>query len=368
MEFFVKDESKRVEELKERYKNDKRGIFYFEPRTIANGVAFGYPNDFKYVSLSNDEIFVEKNNYLTALALKQIIGVTKKKIYVCGYGKLGKQIEKVFKDYDIEFGKKIPQNADIVVNTVPAPIFKPIKGMEIIDLASAPYGFNWKKLNKENYNYRIEPALPSRFFPKESAEIVSEAIERYMRPSLVLCITGSACSYLRLPAILKELVKSFEIYPVLSENANVVNRFCDIEKFKAEIAEITGHNIITNIAGAETLSAKKELRCSLIFPATGNTIAKLNNAITDTAVLMAAKALLRNGKPCIIGISTNDALSANAKNIGELLNRKNIYFVPYKQDDPVNKPFSCICDFDRIKETIDAALDNRQIQPFILCQ
>jgi dipicolinate synthase subunit B len=153
---------------------------------------------------------------------------------------------------------------------------------------------------------------------------------------------------------------------VLSENANVPNRFTDIDGFKDKIREITGHNIITNIAAAETLSADKRIRCAVIFPATGNTIAKLTHAVTDTCVLMAVKALLRNAKPCVIGISTNDALSGNAKNIGELLNRRNIYFVPFGQDDAQNKPYSCICDFTKVKETIKAALDGRQLQPVLL--
>jgi dipicolinate synthase subunit B len=162
------------------------------------------------------------------------------------------------------------------------------------------------------------------------------------------------------------LVADFDIIPVISENANQPNRFTNIQDFRNSLLEITGHNLITNIAGAETLSANKKIRATVIFPATGNTIAKLTYAITDTPVLMAVKAQLRNSKPCVIGISTNDALSGNARNIGELLNRKNIYFVPFEQDDIAGKPFSMICDFTKVGETIKKALAGEQLQPILL--
>ena len=151
----------------------------------------------------------------------------------------------------------------------------------------------------------------------------------------------------------------------MSENAVRINRFVDIEEFKNYLKSTTGNNIITTIAGSETLSSKKDIVASAVVPATGNTIAKLANAVTDTPVTMAVKALLRNSKPCIVGISTNDALSGNASNIGTLLNRKNYYFVPFSQDDPNNKPFSMVCDFSKTAETIEAALKGRQIQPVV---
>jgi dipicolinate synthase subunit B len=140
-----------------------------------------------------------------------------------------------------------------------------------------------------------------------------------------------------------------------------------VEKFKTDLKEICGNNIVTTIAGAEVLATNKKIVCSVVLPATGNTIAKLANAVTDTSVTMAVKALLRNQKPCIIGISSNDALSGNAANIGLLLNRKNYYFIPYGQDDPVNKPYSMICDFGRVNDTIKYALNGRQLQPIVLC-
>ena len=114
------------------------------------------------------------------------------------------------------------------------------------------------------------------------------------------------------------------------------------------------------------MSSDPQIRGSVIFPATGNTIAKLTYGITDTCVLMAVKALLRNGKVCVIGLATNDALSNNARNIGELLNRKHIYFVPFGQDNCTEKPYSCVCDFNQVIATIWAALNHQQIQPLLL--
>jgi dipicolinate synthase subunit B len=367
----------------------------------------------KYVCLSDDETFIAENNRLTALALKQIIendfsGINKKML-VCGWGKLTAQIEKVFDgadlhilDFDIhkrpeliaKYGDKSffaaapTEKFPIIINTIPKELlqagkWKKRKGQVIYELASAPYGMDWSDCtvnwrDKEHtaadidglITYRILPALPAKYYPQDAAQAVYDCIARYLsaieKITIVLCITGSACSYLKLLPILQELVADFDIIPVISENANQPNRFTNIEEFRKDLRRITGHNIITNIAGAETLSANKKIRAAVIFPATGNTIAKLTHAVTDTPVLMAVKAQLRNGKPCIIGISTNDALSGNAKNIGELLNRKNIYFVPFGQDDIVNKPFSMICDFTKVGETVKKALFGEQLQPILL--
>lgn len=415
----------------------ERTIFFFEPRfeircEMFSGVplgsyAFGYAKalpecsqtvGIKYISLSEDETFIAENNMLTAQALKQIIGDTKAKMLIAGWGKLTAQIEKVFSGADIsildfnihkrpelidKYGEKAffavapTEEFPIIINTIPKELlqvakWKKRKGQIIYDLASAPYGIDWtgceiKWLDPEHtvadidylshsrrithfVRYRILPALPGKYYPAEAGKAVYDAIMRYLeavkKTTIVLCITGSACSYLKLLPILRGLAAEFDIIPVISENANQPNRFTNIEEFRGSLREITGHNIITNIAGAETLSVNKSIRAVVIFPATGNTIAKLTYAVTDTPVLMAAKAQLRNGKPCVIGISTNDALSGNARNIGELLNRKNIYFVPFGQDDIVNKPFSMICDFNLVGETIKKALTGEQIQPLLI--
>jgi dipicolinate synthase subunit B len=415
---------------------EEKTIFFFEPRfeircemfsAVPYGsYAFGYAKalpecagaGIKYICLSEDEAFITENNMLTALALKQIIGDTKEKILIAGWGKLTAQIEKVFNGADIsildfnihkrpelvaKYGEKAffaaapTEKFPIIINTIPKELlqaakWKKRKGQIIYELASTPYGFDWagcevKWLDPEHtvadidylacsrqkthfVRYRILPALPGKYYPAEAGRAVYNVIMRYLssvkRPTVVLCITGSACSYLKLLPVLRGLTAEFDVIPVISENANQPNRFTNIEDFRRDLREITGHNIITNIAGAETLSANKNIRAAVIFPATGNTIAKLTNAITDTPVLMAVKAQLRNGKPCIIGISTNDALSGNARNIGELLNRKNIYFVPFGQDDIVNKPFSMICDFNLVGETVKRALEGQQLQPILI--
>jgi dipicolinate synthase subunit B len=419
LEQIFTDENCEVMDINDDPKSDKKTIFFFEPRynikcdifcgAAMDSIAFGYAKSLpecakvagiKYVCLSDDETFVTENNRLTALALKQIVeadfGGAAQKMLLCGFGKLTAQIEKVFMEADLHIldfnihkrpqlidkygGKSYFESAPfekfpIIINTIPKELLRPAewkkrKTQTIYELASPPYGFNWSGTSQEKFDYRVQPGLPGRYYPAEAAAAVYNCIRRHLdalaKPTVVLCITGSSCSYLKLLPILKDLTADFDVIPVLSDNANQINRFTDIEEFKKNIREITGHNIITNIAGAETLSANKKIRCSVVFPATGNTIAKLTHGITDTCVLMAVKALLRNAKPCVVGISTNDALSGNARNIGELLNRKHYYFVPFGQDDIVNKPYSCLCDFTKVKETIKNALDGVQIQPILL--
>ena len=142
-------------------------------------------------------------------------------------------------------------------------------------------------------------------------------------------------------------------------------RFGTAESFITRIKEITKKDIITTIPQAEPIGPKNYLDALVIAPCTGNTIAKLAGGITDTPVVMAAKATLRNAKPVIIAVSTNDGLSASAKNIGLLLNTKNIYFVPFGQDDCINKTTSLVADMSQIKKTIENALDGIQIQPLL---
>jgi dipicolinate synthase subunit B len=360
--------------------------------------------DFKkrnYKLLSADERFIDENNRLTALAFRQILPATEtagKRILILGYGKLTRQIEKVITNADVhilnfnqskqaDLEKKYSERAhfetegeilntnvrefDIVINTIPKQVlnagdFSPAQ--KIFELASPPYGIAG---DVSNLSYQILPALPGKFYPKEATEAVLAHMQRQLngtvnkKPTIVLCITGSSCSYLKLLPAITELVKEFNIIPVLSSNANLPNRFCDIEKFRADLADVCKNPVITTIAGAERLSANADIAASVVLPATGNTIAKLANAVTDTCVTMAVKALSRNSKPCVIGISTNDALSGNAANIGTLLNRKNFYFVPFGQDAIDSKPFSMVCDFSKISATIFAALDGRQLQPII---
>ena len=155
--------------------------------------------------------------------------------------------------------------------------------------------------------------------------------------------------------------------PIFSEHAQTLDtRFGQADEFVKQIEKITGHDAIRTIAEAEPIGPKDYLDVLVIAPCTGNTMAKLCNGITDTPVLMAAQAHLRNEKPLVISMSTNDALGMNLKNIGMLMNMKNIYFVPCGQDDCVKKPNSLVCDGKQVVGTINEVMAGRQIQPVIL--
>lgn len=178
---------------------------------------------------------------------------------------------------------------------------------------------------------------------------------------------GSFCTFKKSIEILKELKGLYkEIIPIMSEiSYSTDTRFGRAEDIRNKICSITQNEIIHTIKDAEPIGPQNLLDAMIIAPATGNTIAKLANGITDTCVTMAAKATLRNEHPVIICTSTNDGLSNSAKNIGTLLNVKNIYFVPLKQDNAIKKPRSIVADFDLVAKTLEAALKGEQIQPVI---
>lgn len=180
-----------------------------------------------------------------------------------------------------------------------------------------------------------------------------------------LGITGSFCTFAKTIELAKELKKEGAfVLPILSNNAyNVDTRFGKAEDFVKELEEITGNKIVNTIVDAEPIGPKNLIDIMLITPCTGNTMAKLANAITDNAVLMTTKSHLRNGKPVVLGVSTNDALSMNAKNLGILLNTKNIYFVPFRQDDYKNKPNSLVYDTTLVIDSIEMAMVGKQLQP-----
>lgn len=181
-------------------------------------------------------------------------------------------------------------------------------------------------------------------------------------------LTGSHCTYEEIwPQIEKLRGAGAEIYPIASETvATTTTRFGIGSEIIAHFAALTGRSVITTIVEAEPLGPKKILDCLIVAPCTGNTVAKMSNAITDTAVLMASKTQLRNGKPLVLAISTNDALGLNAKNLGVLLSTPNIYFVPFGQDNPTEKPRSLVAEMDLILPTIENALQNRQLQPILI--
>ena len=180
--------------------------------------------------------------------------------------------------------------------------------------------------------------------------------------------TGSYCTFSKVLAVAEAIAKSnVEIIPIFSNNSAVTNtRFGEASEFIKKVEEICGNKAITTIPDAEPIGPKKLIDVLVIAPCTGNTLAKLANGIADTTVTLAAKAHLRNNRPVVIAISTNDGLGANAANIGVLLARKNIYMVPFGQDDCFGKENSLISDFELILPTVLAALDGRQLQPILI--
>lgn len=181
-------------------------------------------------------------------------------------------------------------------------------------------------------------------------------------------LTGSFCTFKTTIEKIKDVVEAgAEVIPVMSFNAyNIDTRFGETKDFISEIEELTGNKIVNTFVEAEPFGPKKVVDVMVIAPCTGNTIAKLANAITDTPVLMAAKSSLRNSNSLVLGVSTNDGLSSNASNIGKLLNTKNVYFIPFRQDNPITKPNSLVFDSNYIIKTIETALDKEQIQPILL--
>lgn len=181
-------------------------------------------------------------------------------------------------------------------------------------------------------------------------------------------LTGSFCTFEKALRAMEETARVYpNILPIFSETAGSTDtRFGRSEDFLQAAAEICGHGVIDSVRAAEPIGPKGLLDVLVIAPCTGNTLAKLAGGIADTAVTMAAKAHLRNGRPVVVAVSTNDGLAGAARNIGELLCRKNYYFVPFRQDDPMGKPTSLVADMTKVTETVAAALEGRQVQPLLL--
>ena len=181
-------------------------------------------------------------------------------------------------------------------------------------------------------------------------------------------LTGSFCTFKKTIPKIKELVKlGADVLPIMSFNSyNLDTKFGKAKEFIEEIEEITGKKIIHTIIDAEPIGPKKMTDIMIIAPCSGNTMAKLACDIIDTPAVMSAKSHLRNGFPLVIAPSTNNGLSGNAENIGKLLNRKNYYFVPFRQDNPITKPRSIVFDESYIIKTLEYALDGEQISPILL--
>ncbi|HHW38932.1 MAG TPA: dipicolinate synthase subunit B [Bacillales bacterium] len=181
-------------------------------------------------------------------------------------------------------------------------------------------------------------------------------------------LTGSHCTYDAVIPQLEKLIQAgADVRPVVTHTVkSTTTRFGKGEEWLAKLEELTGNQVITTIVEAEPLGPKMPLDCMIIAPLTGNSMSKLANALTDSPVLMVAKATLRNLNPVVLGISTNDALGLNGMNLMKLMATKNIYFIPFGQDDPIKKPNSIVARMDALVDTVEAAVEGRQFQPVLI--
>ena len=180
-------------------------------------------------------------------------------------------------------------------------------------------------------------------------------------------LTGSFCTFSRVFPVMEQLSRSCTLIPVISGAvAATDSRFGSAAEHRTRIREICGTPPLDSIAAVEPIGPKKLLDALIVAPCTGNTLAKLAHGIADTPVTMAVKSHLRNGRPVLLAVSTNDALGAAGENIGRLLCRKHFYFVPFSQDAPEGKPQSMVAHFEAIPEALAAALEGRQLQPLVL--
>lgn len=185
---------------------------------------------------------------------------------------------------------------------------------------------------------------------------------------IAFCLTGSHCTLQdTIPEIEKMINEGAEVQPVISHSVEIMDtRFGEAVEWKHRLVKLTGKKLINSIVSAEPIGPRQLADILIIAPCSGNTLAKLANAITDTPVTMAAKAQLRNDRPVVIALATNDALGINGKNLGILMNSKNIFFVPFTQDEPFRKPNSVVSNMKLILPTVIHALEGKQLQPLFL--
>ncbi|MGI6716914.1 MAG: dipicolinate synthase subunit B [Eubacteriales bacterium] len=185
---------------------------------------------------------------------------------------------------------------------------------------------------------------------------------------IAFAFTGSFCTHANALAVLEELINhGFEVVPVFSPIvASTSTRFGTNEELEKAVNALCKKDIIKTIAKAEEVITRGNFDCVVVCPCTGNTLAKIAHGITDTPVTMSVKAQLRNSRPVLLALATNDALGANFKNIGLCNDKKNVFFVPMKQDDPDKKPTSLVCDFTKVYESLSLAIKGKQLQPVFL--
>ena len=265
---------------------------------------------------------------------------------------------------------------DVIIGTIPAPVLtEPLlalvrKDALLLELASAPGGIDAAAAHERGLRYIRAPGLPAKYAPERAAVILRDAVYAAAAeplPRLGLAVTGSHCTFSRALEAFRPLKRDYTLVPILSGTAaGTDTRFFAASAFRAELEAFCGREAVDTIVKAEPLGTAQRLDALLVAPCTGSTLAKLARGVTDTAVTMACKAHLRNGAPLILAISTNDGLSGSAESIAALLQRKNVYFVPFRQDAPHQKPFSLQSNFDLLGETIKAAMEGRQLQPVLL--
>ena len=188
------------------------------------------------------------------------------------------------------------------------------------------------------------------------------------RGTIAFAMCGSFCTFeAAVPQVARLVSAGWKVLPVMSFSAaGLDTRFGRAADWKEKLEEITGQPVRASLTAVEPLGPKGLAQGLVIAPCTGTTLARLAAGLSDTPVTLAAKSLLRVGCPVVIAVSTNDGLAASARNIGALLDKKNVYFVPFRQDDPAKKPTSLVADFSQVEDTIDAALAGRQLQPVLL--
>ena len=265
---------------------------------------------------------------------------------------------------------------DVIIGTIPAPVLtEPLlalvrKDALLLELASAPGGIDAAAAHERGLRYIRAPGLPAKYAPERAAVILRDAVYAAAAeplPRLGLAVTGSHCTFSRALEAFRPLKRDYTLVPILSgAAAGTDTRFFAASAFRAELEAFCGREAVDTIVKAEPLGTAQRLDALLVAPCTGSTLAKLARGVTDTAVTMACKAHLRNDAPLILAISTNDGLSGSAESIAALLQRKNVYFVPFRQDAPHQKPFSLQSDFDLLGEAIKAAIEGRQLQPVLL--
>jgi len=263
-----------------------------------------------------------------------------------------------------------------IVNTVPAPLVteelvalcRP--DAVLLELASAPGGIDAAAAKEQGKTYLRAAGLPGTYAPERAAAILRDAVYEAAAtplPRLGVALTGSHCTFDKAISSFSPLRRDWELVPILSEtSAETDTYFGAAADFRARLEALCGRKAVTDIPGAEPLGTREALDALLVAPCTGNTLGKLANGVTDTAVTMACKAHLRNGRPLVLAISTNDGLSGSAGSIAALMQRKNVYFVPFRQDAPFQKPFSLQSEFSLLADTLAAAREGRQLQPVLL--